>query len=229
MKQDIPVSKLDGRLVSFFFPNHSPEMVSFLQMLIAQPFCNQSRCLLIDAGTGEVIKALGISPDASLSDVLFNDLSLNDIIYPVQVVPNQYLSVIDASDIGLADIIGTLAALSMSYDWVYVVTPNGCTPHHIRLAEASDSSAVFYDTDGDNFMRAYWMLDAVRRRSPRFDPIFISHGKRDIENETSELLTATAKEFLGGSPYYAGFINDPSTVDALITSIIDTTDVSLVA
>jgi len=38
-------------------------------------------------------------------------------------------------------------------------------------------------------MRAYWMMDAIRARSPKTDPLLLSCGPKDNAVETALMLT----------------------------------------
>ena len=109
---------------------------------------------------------------------------------------------------------------SLSYDWVFVVPPAGCTPAHVRLAAAADVSLLGYDTAEDNFMRAYWMIDAVRRRDPKFDPVILSMGTRQDAVETALMLTDTVREHLGAPPPYAGHAENNAQRKALAEHLI---------
>ena len=105
-------------------------------------------------------------------------------------------------------VLGSMAALSLSYDWVFVAMPAGCTPAHIRLASAADVGILAYDTHADKFMRAYWMMEAIRSRAPKFDPLILAAGSAAEASETASMLSHTLKNFLGAPPPYAGHISD---------------------
>ena len=120
------------------------------------------------------------------------------------VTSNDHFTAIAAGDATLETVLGSLAALSLDYDWVFVATDSGCTPAHIRLTGAADVSLMAYDTHADHFMRAYWMIDACRRRYPGFDPLLMSMGKTEDAAETGALLRGNIAEFLGAAPPYIG-------------------------
>jgi len=65
-------------------------------------------------------------------------------------------------------------------------------------------TAGAYDTQGDSFMRAFWMMEALRRRSPHFDPLILSTGEKSDAVETAFMLSETVREHLGAPPPYAG-------------------------
>ena len=104
---------------------------------------------------------------------------------------------------------------------MFVVPPAGCTPAHVRLAAAADVSLLGYDTSGDKFMRAYWMIDAVRRRDPRFDPVLLSMGSRQDAVETALMLTDIVREHLGAPPPYAGHAENEPQYKAMAQRLIE--------
>jgi hypothetical protein len=145
------------------------------------------------------------------------------------ITSNEHFTAAAAGDADLDTALGSLAALSLSYDWVFVVPPAGCTPAHVRLASASDISLLAYDTASDNFMRAYWMIEAVRRRDPKFDPVVLSMGHRADAVETALMLTDTVREHLGAPPPYAGHVEDGPVAERLIERMRDLVERSKVA
>jgi len=157
--------------------------------------------LMLDCNDGAMMDAAGVIYNKTIYDVLYNEAELSDVKY---VTSNEHFTAAAAGDADLDIALGSLAALSLSYDWVFVVPPAGCTPAHVRLASASDVSLLAYDTRSDNFMRAYWMIEAVRRRDPKFDPVVLSMGGRSDAVETALMLTDTVREHLGAPPPYAG-------------------------
>jgi len=152
--------------------------------------------LMLDCNDGAMMEAAGVIYNKTIYDVLYDDADLRDVKY---VTSNEHFTAAAAGDADLDTALGSLAALSLSYDWVFVVPPAGCSPAHVRLASASDVSLLAYDTASDNFMRAYWMVEAVRRRDPKFDPVVLSMGGRADAVETALMLTDTVREHLGAS------------------------------
>ena len=161
--------------------------------------------LLLDACGGRMMQAANIIYNITLANVIHEDAALRDALY---ITSNEHFTAAALGDIELNEALGSLAALSLSYDWVIVLPPMGCTPAHTRLAVASDVSVLSYDTKSDNFMRAYWMLEAIRRRSPKFDPFIVSTGRMEDAVETALMLSDTVRDHLGAPPPYAGHIQD---------------------
>lgn len=187
---------------------------------------NGDTCLIVDGRNGEFLSAQGFSCETTLQEAINQQRSIEDAVY---VKPNAAFAAISLGAHGLDSAIGTLAALSLDYDWVYVLSPDGCTPAHVRLAGASDVSLMAYDTHCDQFMRAYWMIDAIRRRFPRFDPYLLSYGRRSDAAETSQLLTKTICEFLGAPPPYMGHVSNNAVICPLVEAMQTDLQVSLVA
>ncbi|WP_026942251.1 MinD/ParA family ATP-binding protein [Hellea balneolensis] len=182
--------------------------------------------LMLDCNDGAMMDAAGIIYHKTIYDVLYNDADLRDVRY---VTSNEHFTAAASGKADLDTALGSLAALSLSYDWVFVVPPAGCTPAHVRLASASDVSLLAYDTASDNFMRAYWMIEAVRRRDPKFDPVILSMGHRADAVETALMLTDTVREHLGAPPPYAGHAEDGPVAERLIDRMRDIAERSKVA
>ena len=182
--------------------------------------------LMLDCNDGAMMDAAGVIYNKTIYDVLYNEAELRDVKY---VTSNEHFTAAAAGEADLDTALGSLAALSLSYDWVFVVPPAGCTPAHVRLASASDVSLLAYDTRSDNFMRAYWMIEAVRRRDPKFDPVVLSMGNRADAVETALMLTDTVREHLGAPPPYAGHAEDGPVAQRLIERMRDIAERSQVA
>lgn len=182
--------------------------------------------LMLDCTDGAMMEKAGIIYHKTIYDALYNGADLRDVKY---VTSNEHFTAAAAGDADLDTALGSLAALSLSYDWVFVVPPAGCTPAHVRLAAASDISLLAYDTNADNFMRAYWLIEAVRRRAPKFDPLILSMGGRADAVETALMLTDTVREHLGAPPPYAGHAEDAPIAERLIDRMRDETQRSKVA
>ena len=182
--------------------------------------------LMLDCNGGAMMKAAGVIYQKTIYDVLYNGADLRDVRY---VTSNEHFTAAAAGDDDLDTALGILADLSLSYDWVFVVPPAGCTPAHVRLASAADVSLLAYDTGSDNFMRAYWMIEAVRRRDPKFDPVILSMGGRADAVETALMLTDTVREHLGAPPPYAGHAEDGPVAERLIERMRDLVERAKVA
>lgn len=182
--------------------------------------------LMLDCNDGAMMDAAGIIYHKTIYDVLYNNADLRDVRY---VTSNEHFTAAASGKADLDTALGSLAALSLSYDWVFVVPPIGCTPAHVRLASASDVSLLAYDTASDNFMRAYWMIEAVRRRDPKFDPVVLSMGNRADAVETALMLTDTVREHLGAPPPYGGHAEDGPVAERLIDRMRDIAERSKVA
>jgi len=196
-----------GRFVPVFVASDSQVQSELALSLGRKAASLGETVLMLDCQDGAMMDAAGIIYHKTIYDVLHNGANLGDVKY---VTSNEHFTAVAAGDADLDSALGSLAALSLSYDWVFVVPPAGCTPAHVRLAAAADVSILAYDTAGDKFMRAYWMIEAVRRRDPKFDPVILSVGGQNDAVETALMLTDTVREHLGAPPSYAGHVsNEP--------------------
>ncbi len=209
-----------GRLVPVFCANDHMRAAELTLSLAKTSAAAGESVLLVDCQSGELMQASDVDYDISLADVLFRGAEISDAKY---VTPHENFTAIAAGEATLESVLGSLAALSLEYDWVFVGTSAGCTPSHVRLAGAADMSLLAYDSASDNFMRAYWMVDACRQRYPKFDPLLLSIGDAEQANESAKVLTSTIAEFLGAPPPYMGHMDNPEFIDTLITSLQDYT------
>lgn len=172
--------------------------------------------LMLDCCGGKMMQRAGLVYNKTLKDVVLHDAPLSDALY---VTSNEHFTATAIGDLSLEDSLGSLAALSLSYDWVIVIPEEGCTPAHMQLASAADISLLGYGTQKDNFMRAFWMIDAVRRRMPKFDPLVLSTGPKVDAVETALMLADTVRDHLGAPPPYAGHVKDVNIEGRLITQM----------
>lgn len=207
-----------GRLVPVFAASETHGQVELALSLGRKAASFGETVLMLDCQDGAMMNAAGIVFNKTLHDALYDNADLGDIKY---VTSNEHFTAIAAGKADLDSALGSLAALSLSYDWVFVVPTSGCTPAHVRLAAAADVSLLSYDTAGDQFMRAYWMIDAVRRREPKFDPVMLSMGSRIDAVETALMLTDTVRENLGAPPPYAGHAEDDAQCKSMAGRLIE--------
>lgn len=201
------------RLVPVFAASEGVQDSAMTLALAKAAAAEGETVLVLDAQTGIFMKTAGIIYNKTLGDVLYHGADIDDVKY---VTSNEHFTAMACGDASLDDVLGSLAALSLSYDWVFVAPPTGCTPAHTRLAAAADVSLITYSTAGDRFMRAYWMMDAIRARAPRFDPILLSSGPKVEAAETAVMLGETVREFLGAPPIYAGHNDDMDITTRLL-------------
>lgn len=179
--------------------------------------------LILDCTGGDVMQRAGVIYTKTLADVISSQAQLRDALY---ITSNEHYHVACLGELELDKALGSLAALSLEFDWVFAIAEPGCTAAHIRLAAAGDNCLLGYDTSGDAFMRAYWVIEAVRRRAPKFDPLILSCGNYLDSVETALMLSDTVRENLGAPPPYAGHILDESIDMRLLRKLRDTIDKS---
>lgn len=224
--RDYKRTQIGQRLIPVFGANMDID-TSCITLALAKAAAAQGETvLMLDVQNGALMERAGIIYQTTLADVIHEDAELCDAKY---VTSNEHFTAMACGDLPLSDILGSLAALSLEYDWVFVGTENGCTPEHVRLAGASDTAVIAYASHSDNFMRAYWMLDSIRSRHPRFDPLLCSLGDAVDANETAELLRATISEFLGAAPVYTGHGYEKQVISAILSAADKQTDFVKVA
>lgn len=215
-----------GRLVPVFTASEDLDENGLTLRLAKAAASRGETVLLIDAQGGAMMKMAGVIYHATFTDVLAGKAELRDAQY---VTSNEHFTLMALGDVDWAATLGSLSALSLDYDWVFIATPTGCTPVHVNLATAADMALILFDSGEAQFMRAYWMLEAIRHRDPMFDPLLVASGPRDEAMETAGLLRDTVRSFLGAAPDYIGHMNHPSMVHWLLQSIRQSTGSSQVA
>lgn len=168
-----------------------------------------------------VLRITFAGPDApsnlTLTQVLSGEAQLCDV---KTICPQTGIISVAAGHAKLEDMLGIIAALSLSYDNVIIAAPSGCTPAHIRLAAAADVNILHFDSQGDKFMRAFWMMDALRARCAGLDPMLIACGPKSEATEAHEMLSGTIREFLGAPPPLSAIISKSVMHDGVAAHIM---------
>ena len=194
------------RLVSLFTASGEDNITHDLAIKLGRKAASLGETVLIlDAVDGKLMERAGIVYARTLDDVAVGSAEPQDALY---VTSNEHFTAGAVGPDGLENALGLLASLSLSYDWLFVVPKSGCELAHIKLGHASDVSVMSYSTQGDKFMRAFWMLDALRRPRPQFDPLLLSTGEKCDAVETASMLAETIRAHLGAPPPYAGHADD---------------------
>ena len=209
-----------GRLVPVLSGSRGADAVSLALRLGRFAASRGETVLLLDGRSGELMDKAGVVYAGTLSDAVRGDCALRDCLY---VTANEHFSIAELGEMPLHDAVGTFASLSLDYDWVFAVPPCGLSQAVARLASASDAAVIAYETESDLFMRAYWIIDAIRARNPRFDPHTVSYGDREEAVETAMLLEGTVRDHLGAAPIYAGHESDRDRVESLLQSMRERT------
>ena len=215
-----------GRMVPVFTASEGLDENRLTLSLAKAAASRGETVLLIDAQDGLMMDMAGVIYHATFADVLAGRAKLRDTQY---ITSNEHFTLMALGDIDWASTLGSLSALSLEYDWVFIAAPSGCTPAHVNLATAADMALILFDADDAEFMRAYWMLEAIRQRDPMFDPLLVASGPLDEAVETADLLRDTVRSFLGAAPDYMGHMNHPSMAHWLLQSIRKSTQPSQVA
>lgn len=208
-----------GRLVPIFSAHEDLSTAAITYELSRSAAARGETVLLLDVMDGILMREAGIIVGKTLGDVLYRNADIKDAKY---ISHNEHFTAACAGDANLDALLGSLAALSLRYDWVFVATESGCTPAHVKLANASDTSLLSFSSDNDRFMRAYWMLDAIRARAPKFDPIMLTEGHETDAFEAYELFKGTVHEFLGAPPALGGILESATDARTLAPTLLET-------
>ncbi len=219
-QQNMPHTEISPKrqLVPVFSANADLELMDITISMAKAAAARGETVLLLDCQDGKLMDAAGVIYNKTLADVFFQGADMRDVKY---VTSNEHFTMVAAGKMSLDILLGSLAALSMEYDWVFVGVEDGCTPAHVRLAGASDASLLCYSAESDKYMRAYWMMEAIRRRHPDYDPLLMSFGPRSEANEAALLLIETINEFLGAPPPYLGHADDPWIAPKALVNMIE--------
>jgi len=206
-----------GRLVSLLCASGDYDGLTDTALTLGRKAASYGETvLMLDCCGGKMMDRAGIIYNKTLKDVVLYDSPVKDALY---ITSNEHFTATAIGDLSLEQSLGSLAALSMSYDWVFVIPEEGCTRAHMRLARASDVSLLGYGTPRDDFMRAFWLIDAVRRHMPKYDPLVLSTGPKIDAVETALMLADTVRDHLGAPPPYAGHVDDVNIEGRLITQM----------
>ena len=200
-----PAGRLVGVLSAATDPSCHAQLLGATLRLARKAASRGETVLLLDGTNGALMERAGVLYGRTLDDHLAGRCELRDALF---VTANEHFSAAVLSENGLAGALGTLAGLSLSYDWVFCVGPQGLSPAQARLAAGADTCLLGYDTRRDGFMRAYWALEAVRRRHSRFDPLVLSTGPLEDSVDTALMLEGVVRDHLGAPPAYAGHALD---------------------
>jgi len=208
----------EGRLIPVFAVDDGLWSADLVLALSKTAAARGETVLMLDQMGGRLMDKAGIVVGATLADVLDGSHNMSDAKY---INHNEHFTAVSTGGADLDVLLGSMAALSLSYDWVFIGARPGCTPAHIRLAGAADAALVLYDSGGDKFMRAYWMLDAIRTRVPKFDPLMIAQGYETEGFETFELLAGTVRDFLGAAPALGGILESSASATEIAPVLLE--------
>ncbi|HHL43452.1 MAG TPA: hypothetical protein ENJ42_07540 [Hellea balneolensis] len=207
-----------GRLVPVFGAHEGLDTSALANGLAKCASRRGETVLMIDICGGDLMREAGIIYNVTLGDVLYRGANIRDAKY---VSFNEHYTVACAGDADMEALLGSMAALSLGYDWVFVVCETGCTPAHVRLAAAADTSILAFESCSDQFMRAYWMLDAIRARAPMFDPMMTVFGDEDQGFDSFDLFAATVRDFLGAPPALGALVENRDAVPTIAPALLE--------
>lgn len=209
-----PAGRLVGVICAADEPSCHAQLLSATLRLAREAASRGETVLLLDGTDGALMEAAGILYSRTLDDFIDGRCDLNDALF---VTSNEHFSAGVINSERLSDTLGTMAGLSLAYDWVFAVSPAGLTSAQASLAAGADICLLGYDTRIDGFMRAYWTIDSVRRRNRLWDPITLSLGPLEDAAVTALMLRDVVRDHLGAPTPYGGHAMDAG----LPTSVLD--------
>lgn len=202
-----------GQLISIFSPESDLAAEPLSLALARGAAYKGQRLILIDCIQQSLTDYLQPPSRSNLTDVAAGRASLEEAEF---ILAEGGVTYCQAGTAPLGELLGVLAALSLYHDRIVVLAPFGCSAAHVRLASASDASLMLFHTQKDRFMRAYWMLDAIRQRAPHYDPLIIAEkdpkDSPEQAHESYHLYKSVVQDFLGAPPRLADII-DRQTLD----------------
>lgn len=216
-----PAGRLVGVICAADEPSCHAQLLSATLRLAREAASRGETVLLLDGTDGALMEAAGILYSRTLADFIDGRCELNDALF---VTSNEHFSAGVINSERLSDTLGTMAGLSLAYDWVFAVGPAGLSSAQASLAAGSDICLLGYDTRVDGFMRAYWTIDSVRRRNRFWDPVTISLGPLEDAAVTALMLRDVVRDHLGAPTPYGGHAMDAGLPNSVLDKMRGITD-----
>lgn len=216
-----PAGRLVGVICAAEEPSCHAQLIDATLRLAREAASRGETVLLLDGTDGALMEAAGVLYSRTLDDYMDGNCTLRDALF---VTSNEHFSAGVIRPEGLADALGTVAGLSLSYDWVFAVGPAGLSPAQACLSAGADICLLGYDTRVDGFMRAYWTIDSVRRRNRLWDPVTLSLGPMADSVETALMLRDIVRDHLGAPTPYGGHALDAQLPVSVLEKLRTATD-----
>jgi len=217
----VPAGRLVGVLCAAEEPSCHSQLLGATLRLAREAASRGETVLLLDGTDGALMEAAGVLYSRTLDDFIDGRCELRDALF---VTSNEHFSAGVISPDRLTDALGTMAGLSLAFDWVFAVGPAGLSSAQASLAAGSDICLLGYDTRVDGFMRAYWTVDSVRRRNRLWDPITLSLGPMEDAAVTALMLRDVVRDHLGAPTPYGGHAMDAGLPVAVLDKMRAATD-----
>lgn len=222
----VPAGRLVGVICAADEPSCHSQMIGATLRLAREAASRGETVLLLDGTDGALMEAAGVLYSRTLDDFIDGKCQLRDALF---ITTNEHFSAGVINPERLSDALGTMAGLSLAYDWVFAVGPAGLSSGQASLAAGSDICLLGYDTRIDGFMRAYWTIDAVRRRNRLWDPVTISLGPIEDAAVTALMLRDVVRGHLGAPTPYGGHAMDGGLPVAVLDKMRNITDRARIA
>lgn len=221
-----PAGRLVGVICAADEPSCHAQLLSATLRLAREAASRGETVLLLDGTNGALMESAGILYSRTLDDFIDGRCEMRDALF---VTANEHFSAGVINSDRLSDTLGTMAGLSLAYDWVFAIGPSGLNSAQARLAAGADICLLGYDTRKDGFMRAYWTLDSIRRRNRHWDPVTVSLGPLEDAAVTALMLRDVVRDHLGAPTPYGGHAMDAGLPVAVLETMRDATDRAKIA
>ncbi|MEL6686910.1 MAG: hypothetical protein AAFP97_04745 [Pseudomonadota bacterium] len=216
-----PAGRLVGVICAADEPSCHAQMLAATLRLARHAASLGETVLLLDGTDGALMESAGVLYSRTLDDFIDGRCQLRDALF---VTANEHFSAGVIRPERLADALGTMAGLSLAYDWVFAVGPAGLSPAQASLSAGADICLLGYDTRVDGFMRAFWAMESVRRRNRLWDPVTLSLGPLDDAAVTALMLRDVVRDHLGAPTPYGGHALDAGLPTNVLEKMRTATD-----
>ncbi len=175
---------------------------------------NKRVCIIdADLGLANIDVVLGINPEYTLEDVIFNGKSLEDIIYKI----DEYLYLLPGSSgiPALADLskeqrktLITGFSSLRGYDFIIIDNSPGIVPSVLSFCLATKELIVVFTPEPTSITDGYGLIKSLKESGLYYPPLVVlnkAKGKRQIKSVIMRVQEA-CKKFLGLSILFLGAI-----------------------
>lgn len=180
------------------------------------------KVLIIDAdlGLSNVEILLGMTPSATLRDLIRNKKEINDIIingpFEIDFISggNGFVELSELSDIEIDEIIAKFHMLDELYDIILVDTGAGISKNVISFLRISDDILVVTTPEPTAMTDAYSIIKILneKKEDARIGLVVNRVKNGDEYKHALNILTSTAKKFLNKDIVDMGYLIEDSVV-----------------
>jgi flagellar biosynthesis protein FlhG len=182
------------------------------------------RVLIVDAdlGLANVDTMLGLSPRATLRQVLAGEREIGDVLLEgpagVRIVPasSGFEDMARLGERKLCELLAHFDALAQSFDVALIDTAAGITPSVLGFTLAADRKLIVATPDPTALTDAYAVLKVLATRYGELDADVVVNLARSASEATRTFahLARVSERFLGFAPRSLGYL--PSDTEAMV-------------